>query len=104
MRNSVIHKLYSESYDTSLYEKVFESKYGKVKIFKIQKVDQESKLFSSEHYLCDESEKWLCRGQYPPKLRPYMDTKKDFAQMENFNVKRDETSEEYQKKYHSAFT
>lgn len=86
---------------------MYTSKHRYVKIWKVKSIDEESKEFGANemNYLCDNSG-WLCRGQYPPKFRKYIQHKKDFKQLEDFNVKgeEDEQSKEYQKKYHEAFT
>lgn len=49
---------------------------------------------------CDVPGGWFCRGVYPPALESVLANKKDFAQLEDFNAKRDEAdAEAYQKAY-----
>jgi dolichyl-diphosphooligosaccharide---protein glycosyltransferase len=73
------------------------SKYGKVRIFKILKSSEESKEWVKNNRLCDAPGSWFCRGQYPPALQKILKQKKDFKQLEDFNVKGDDS--EYQKAY-----
>ena len=112
MRESLIYKLHSggekEGVDVNpkLFTNVFNSKYGKVRIWKIEDVSEESKQWSTDpkNYVCDEPGGWLCRGQYPPAMREYLKDAKNFQQLEDFNVQRSKEAEEYQKKYHEAMS
>ena len=74
------------------------SKYGKVRIFKVLKISEESKEWVKNNRLCDSPGSWFCRGQYPPALQKILKQKKDFKQLEDFNVKGEDDSE-YQKAY-----
>ena len=78
---------------------MYQSKYGKVRIFKILKVSKESKEWVADpkNKLCDGGG-WVCRGQYPPALQKILAQKKDFKQLEDFNIKGEDDSE-YQKQY-----
>jgi dolichyl-diphosphooligosaccharide---protein glycosyltransferase len=49
--------------------------------------------------ICDAPGSWFCRGQYPPALTKILKEKKDFKQLEDFNVKDGGDDSEYQKKY-----
>ena len=42
---------------------------------------------------------WYCDGQYPPALQDLIGRRKNFAQLEDFNVKRSEADDEYNKEY-----
>ena len=90
--------LSSYSIDLCSFRQVFHSKYGKVRIFKILSVSKESKDWVENNRLCDAPGSWYCPGQYPPALQKILKEKKDFAQLEDFNVK-GEGDEEYQKQY-----
>ena len=79
------------------FKLVYHSKYGKVRIFKILKVAKESKEWVKANKICDGGG-WVCRGQYPPALQKILAQKKDFKQLEDFNVKGEDDSE-YQKQY-----
>lgn len=82
--------------DPSMFEEVYRSKYGKVRIFKIVGVSRKSKTWVEDNRECDAGG-WFCPGKYPPALKKHLDKKKDFAQLEDFN--RGASDEEYQKEY-----
>jgi len=88
--------------DPLQFQEVFRSKYGKVRVYKIIHVDQESKSWAADpkNRKCDVDGGWFCRGQYPPALLKFLQEGKDFAQLEDFNKKgSDQDDEEYQKQY-----
>jgi len=60
-------------------------------------VSEASKKWVSNNRVCDAPGSWYCRGQYPPALEKVLSEKQDFAQLEDFNKKTDDT--EYQKQY-----
>ena len=80
---------------------MYTTKYGKVRIFKILSVSQESKDWVADpaNRICDVEGGWFCRGLYPPALQKILAEKKDFKQLEDFNVKGEDDSE-YQRMYH----
>ena len=84
------------------FEEVYRSKYGKVRIFKIVNVSEESKQWVADpsNALCDAPGSWFCPRQYPPALSSIIGRKKDFAQLEDFN--RGQADEEYQRQYFDA--
>ena len=85
--------------DPNLFEEVYRTKYGKVRIYKIVGADEKSKEWSADpkNKICDAPGSWFCRGQYPPALREVLDKGKTFVQLEDFNKKEEDT--EYQKQY-----
>jgi dolichyl-diphosphooligosaccharide--protein glycosyltransferase len=85
--------------DPEKWEEVYRSKYGRVRIYKILGVDEESKAWveNEANRVCDVPGSWFCPGHYPPGLSDILSSKKDFAQLEDFN--RDAADEEYQKQY-----
>merc|ERR1711871_1446638 len=89
--------------DPKLFKEVFTSKYGKVRVFKVRKVSKESKAWNADpaNRVCDAPGSWYCVGQYPPKVQEMFSKwkKRDFAQVEDWNKKRDEKDEEYQREY-----
>jgi dolichyl-diphosphooligosaccharide---protein glycosyltransferase len=93
---SVSHN-FALCYAFNRFKLVYHSKYGKVRIFKILKVAKESKEWVKANKICD-GDGWVCRGQYPPALQKILAQKKDFKQLEDFNVKGEDDSE-YQKQY-----
>ena len=83
--------------DPNRFREVFKSKYGKVRIFKINSVSKESRKWVEEHRVCDAPGSWYCPGHYPPALEKILKEKRDFAQLEDFN--RGSSDEEYTKEY-----
>jgi len=63
-------------------------------------VSQESKEWVADptNRICDAPGSWVCRGQYPPALKAILAEKKDFKQLEDFNLKGEDDSE-YQREY-----
>mmetsp|Transcript_3454 Transcript_3454/g.6448 ORF Transcript_3454/g.6448 Transcript_3454/m.6448 type:complete len:922 (+) Transcript_3454:71-2836(+) len=108
MEASLLYKLHGHNQkqgvtvDPNRFREVFTSKYGKVRIFKVLGVSEESKAWVADasNRDCDVEGGWFCRGVYPPALETVLSKKKDFAQLEDFNAKRDEAdAEAYQKAY-----
>jgi len=106
MRASFLYSLHSNGLepgvvaDPSKFKEVYKSKYGKVRIYELLGVDQESKRWVANptNRKCDVLGSWFCRGQYPPALASVLSKKKDFAQLEDFN--RGATKDEdYQRQY-----
>jgi dolichyl-diphosphooligosaccharide--protein glycosyltransferase len=103
MRRSLLFNLHSNiirpdvNVSSDMFVEVYRSKYGKVRIYEIIGVSQESKQWVEENRVCDYPGSWFCPGQYPPALKPFIDAKKDFRQLEDFN--RGEHDIEYQKRY-----
>ena len=81
------------------FQEVNRSKYGKVRIYKVMNIDEESKAWVADpaNRKCDVPGSWFCPGQYPPGLATFIQRKKDFQQLEDFN--RGEADEEYQRQY-----
>lgn len=84
------------------FKEVHRSKYGKVRIFKIIGVSEESKAWVADpaNKVCDAPGSWFCPGQYPPALSSIIGRKKDFAQLEDFN--RGQADDEYTRQYLEA--
>jgi len=105
MERSFLYKLHSSAIksnvnaDPTKFTEVYRSKYGKVRIYKILGVSQESKdwVESPQNRRCDVPGSWFCPGQYPPALQGVLARKKDFAQLEDFN--RGNKDDDYQKQY-----
>ena len=105
MKRSFLFNLHSHKLrpgvevDPDKFQEVFRSKYGKIRIFKLLGVSQESKMWVADpaNRLCDVPGSWFCPGQYPPGLSEILSKKKDFSQLEDFNREKDD--EEYQKAY-----
>ena len=87
--------------DPDLFEHVFDSKYGKVRIFRVKRVSRKSKKWIADpaNRVCDAPGSWYCVGQYPPALDKTMAKKKSFAQLEDWNKKRTAEDDAYQEEY-----
>merc|ERR1711998_648680 len=79
--------------------------YGKVRIFKVMSVSQESKDWVADpaNKVCDAPGSRYCTGQYPPALDKLIARRVAFSQLEDFNTKKDadakKKSERYNKEY-----
>jgi dolichyl-diphosphooligosaccharide--protein glycosyltransferase len=53
-----------------LFREVYTSRYGKLRIFEVLNVDQESRAWLADpaNRICDRPGSWYCVGQYPPKM------------------------------------
>lgn len=105
MKKSLIYQMHQHgqngvNLDPELFREVFSSKFGKVRIFKVRKRSKKSIEWAADpaNKECDAGG-WYCPGNYPPALDFVFEQKKDFQQLEDFNVKKDKDHEEYQKKY-----
>jgi dolichyl-diphosphooligosaccharide--protein glycosyltransferase len=87
--------------DPSRFQEVYSSKYGKVRIFKVLSVSQESKEWAANpaNRVCDAPGSWYCAGKYPPALEWLEAKKKAFRQLEDFN--RGGRDEKYYEEYMS---
>jgi len=105
MSQSFLYKLHSHNIRPGVtapvdkFEEVYRSKYGKVRIYKLKGVSEESKRWVTDpkNRRCDVPGSWFCPGQYPPALKEVLSRKKDFAQLEDFN--KNEKDDEYTKQY-----
>jgi len=103
MTSSFLYKLHGNGVtpgvkaDPTKFQEVFRSKYGKVRIYKILGISKESKEWVANNRVCDVPGSWYCPGQYPPALNSVLSKRKDFAQLEDFNV--ENKDDEYQKAY-----
>lgn len=110
MENSLLYKLHSHqraegvTANPDLFKEVFSSKYGKVRIYEVLQVSEESKRWVADpaNMKCDVEGGWFCPGQYPPSLIPILNKKTDFAQLEDFN--RADADDEYQQAYHEGLS
>jgi len=106
MKESLLYKLcmagqMNVKVNESFFQHVYTSKYGKVRIFKILRVSRKSKEWIADpaNKVCDAPGSWYCTGQYPPALRSFIQKRRDFKQLEDFNVKRDAHSQRYHEEY-----
>ena len=105
MERSFLYRLHSHGVvegveaDPDKFEEVYRSKYGKVRVYKLLNIDEESKFWTADakNRICDEPGSWFCKGQYPPALTKVLLQKQDFSQLEDFNRK--QVDLEYQEQY-----
>ena len=106
MERSLLYRLHGHQIkkgveaNPQMWTEVYRSKYGRVRIYKILNVSEESKAWVMNNVHCDVPGSWFCPGAYPPGLAGVLASKTDFAQLEDFN--RGTVDEEYQKAYHEA--
>merc|ERR1719231_1630493 len=106
MANSLLYKLCMAGHmgvkvNETYFQHMYTSKYGKVRIYKIRKVSLKSKKWIADpaNRVCDAPGSWYCVGQYPPALQSFISKRRDFKQLEDFNVKRDAHSKKYHEEY-----
>ena len=106
MANSLLYKLCMAGQmgvrnNETYFQHVFTSKYGKIRIYKVRKVSLKSKKWVADpaNRVCDAPGSWYCVGQYPPALKSFIAKRRDFKQLEDFNVKRDAHAKKYHEEY-----
>jgi dolichyl-diphosphooligosaccharide--protein glycosyltransferase len=90
MRESLLYRLHSwklspDVEELELFKEAYTTKNKMVRIYKVLKVDKESKEFVE---LCqDMPEEDICKESkgYPPALEQILSKKRDFKQLEDFN-------------------
>jgi len=77
------------SLNPKYWKEVHTTKYGLMRVFKVMNVSQESKRWVADpkNKICDAPGSWYCVGQYPPALKPLIEKRRNFAQLEDFNKK-----------------
>jgi len=111
MAESLLYKLHRHgikkdvTIDENMWQLVFSSKYGKVRIYQVLNVSAKSKAWVADpaNRVCDAPGSWYCTGRYPPAMDKLFTRKRDFQQLEDFNVKKDDKAQEYQEQYFKAF-
>merc|ERR1719270_766407 len=73
--------------DQRFFKEVHTTKRGRMRIFQVMNVSQESKDWIADpaNRLCDAPGSWYCVGQYPPALDKLIAKRRSFAQVEDFN-------------------
>jgi dolichyl-diphosphooligosaccharide--protein glycosyltransferase len=107
MAESLLYKLHryrsrqGVTVDPELFKLVYQSKYDKIRIYEVVGVSRKSKEYveNPANRVCDAPGSWHCTGTYPPALNKILKKKKDFQQLEDFNVKKDEKGEKYHAEY-----
>ncbi|KAL7702603.1 oligosaccharyl transferase subunit [Lotmaria passim] len=101
MRASLLYNLHERKIvpgvevDPALFQEVYTSKYGLVRIYKVMNVSRESKRWVADpaNRVCNPPGSWICPGQYPPakEIQDMLAHRVDFEQLENFNRKRNDS-------------
>jgi len=75
--------------NSKYWKEVHQTKYGLLRVYKVLNVSQESKDWVADpnNRVCDAPGSWYCVGQYPPALAPLIAKRRNFKQLEDFNVK-----------------
>jgi dolichyl-diphosphooligosaccharide--protein glycosyltransferase len=70
-----------------LFQEVHTTQNGLMRVYKVLNVSQESKDWVADpaNRVCDAPGSWYCVGQYPPALHKLIDSRRNFAQVEDFN-------------------
>merc|ERR1719194_93107 len=100
MRDSFLYRAVKHNLDPGIsldkryWKEVHTTKYGLMRVFKVLNVSKESKdwIADPKNRVCDAPGSWYCVGQYPPALKPLIDKRRNFAQLEDFNKKGDQKS------------
>eukprot|EP00756_Hemistasia_phaeocysticola_P021221 Hpha_TRINITY_DN15763_c5_g12::TRINITY_DN15763_c5_g12_i1::g.37016::m.37016/K07151/STT3; dolichyl-diphosphooligosaccharide--protein glycosyltransferase len=99
MARSLLYKLHSHGQkgvvaNPKLWKDVYMSKHGLVRIFQVQNIHKGSREWIADpaNRVCDAPGSWYCVGQYPPKFLKYIEGRKDFAQLEDFNRKQQQNA------------
>merc|ERR1719161_2269399 len=95
MANSFLYKAINHNLqpgvklNKKLFTEVHTTKYGLMRVFKVENVSMESKEWNADpkNRICDAPGSWYCVGQYPPALMPLIAKRRNFAQLEDFNKK-----------------
>jgi len=111
MEASLLYNLHSHNMrpgvnvDSNRFKHVFTSKYGKVRIFKVMSVSQESKDWVADpaNKVCDAPGSWYCTGQYPPALDNLIARRQAFSQLEDFNRNKDADSKKKSERYNKEY-
>eukprot|EP00928_Gymnodinium_smaydae_P017059 TRINITY_DN1649_c0_g4_i1.p1 TRINITY_DN1649_c0_g4~~TRINITY_DN1649_c0_g4_i1.p1 ORF type:complete len:900 (-),score=146.14 TRINITY_DN1649_c0_g4_i1:304-2967(-) len=95
MEKSLVYNLYMHGKsgkgraNPKLFELVYKSPRDELRFFKVLNVSQESKewVANPENRICDAPGSWYCVGQYPPAIQGFLNKRRNFAQVEDFNKK-----------------
>lgn len=73
--------------DKRLFKEVHTTQRGRMRIFQIINISQESKdwVADPKNRVCDAPGSWYCVGQYPPALDKLISKRRSFSQVEDFN-------------------
>jgi dolichyl-diphosphooligosaccharide--protein glycosyltransferase len=100
MEKSLLYKLVKNGIDAqatvdeTLFQEVYKSKYGFMRVYAVLNVSKASKTFGADESNrdCDAPGSWYCTGNYPPALKPLIEKRINFKQLEDFNKQGGEKS------------
>ncbi|CAD2214564.1 Oligosaccharyl transferase STT3 subunit, putative [Angomonas deanei] len=112
MRKSLLYNLHENGkkagvkVDPELFQEVYTSPYGLVRIFKVMDVSEESRRWVADprNHVCEPAPNdWICRGQYPPAepVQKMLAKRITFQQLEAFG--HDKTKDKYYQAYMKQF-
>jgi dolichyl-diphosphooligosaccharide--protein glycosyltransferase len=96
MKKSLVYNLYMHGPQSSkaganpaLFELAWKSSNDQMRFFKVLNVSEESKEWvkNPENKICDAPGSWYCVGQYPPAIKGFLNKRRSFSQVEDFNKK-----------------
>merc|ERR1719316_2568890 len=100
MKRSLVYNLFMHGQqpgvkaDPNCFELVYQSPRNMMRLFKVLNVSQESKdwVANPENRICDAPGSWYCVGQYPPAIKNFIEKRRSFSQLEDFNKKGDKSA------------
>ncbi|CBZ30666.1 putative oligosaccharyl transferase subunit [Leishmania mexicana MHOM/GT/2001/U1103] len=108
MRASLLYNLHEAGktaavkVDPSLFQEVYSSKYGLVRIFKVMNVSAESKKWVADpaNRVCRPPGSWICPGQYPPakEIQEMLAHRVSFDQVDKDKKRKATYHEEYMRR------
>jgi len=77
-----------------MFKEVHTTKNGLLRVYQVMNVSQESKQWIADpkNRICDAPGSWYCVGQYPPALEKLIAKRRNFAQVEDFNKKGEQSA------------
>mmetsp|Transcript_124943 Transcript_124943/g.215941 ORF Transcript_124943/g.215941 Transcript_124943/m.215941 type:complete len:226 (-) Transcript_124943:56-733(-) len=94
MRKSLVYNLFYDGggmkgvgADPKLFKLVYQTPRNFMRLFKVLNVSEESKewVADPENRICDAPGSWYCVGQYPPAIQKFINSRRSFSQVEDFN-------------------
>merc|ERR1719265_495399 len=94
MEDSFLYKAVRHNIDEGVrlnskyWKEVHTTRHGLMRIFKVMNISEESKAWNADpaNRVCDAPGSWYCVGQYPPALKKLIEKRRNFVQLEAFNM------------------
>jgi len=95
MEDSFLYKAVRHNIDEGVrlnskyWKEVHTTRHGLMRIFKVMNISEESKAWNADpaNRVCDAPGSWYCVGQYPPALKKLIEKRRNFVQLEDFNMR-----------------